>query len=416
MKGAYLGYLVCLRCGVEVPETQAFGVCRRCDAENVPANVLPAYDLDRVRGWQPDNAAPGLFRYRALLPVAGRTAFVSIGEGRTPLVRQKRIGAQVGVEELYFKNESSNPTWSYKDRLAAVAVTKAKEMDSDTLIVATTGNHGAAVAAYAAAANLRCVVLTEEAVPSSMKVLMQSYGARVVALRRGPERWKLMEEAVRGWTPMSNYNDPPAGSNPFGVDGYKTIAYEVAEDLGEAPDVVVVPASYGDGLTGILRGFEDLATLGRTSKVPRMVAAEPFGTYANTLEKGLEVPERVADRPTVAFSTAAPVGTYQALYSLRRSGGTAVAVPTDEEIVNSMLCAARLEGLFLEASTAVAIPVVAALAERGEIAADHRVVVIATSTGLKDVGAAAGALGHVPVIEADLETLENTLTMLARGA
>lgn len=175
MTGAYLGYLVCLRCGLEVPETQAFSVCGRCDAENVPANALPAYDLDRVRGWQPDNAAPGLFRYRALLPIAGRTASVSIGEGRTSLVRQKRIGAQVGVEELYFKNESSNQTWSYKDRLAAVAGTKAKEMGSDTLIVSTTGNHGAAVAAYAAAANLRCVVLTEEAVPLSMKVLIQSY-------------------------------------------------------------------------------------------------------------------------------------------------------------------------------------------------------------------------------------------------
>ena len=122
--------------------------------------------------------------------------YFSLGEGATPLIHLGKIGEEIGLDQLYVKDETQNPTWSYKDRLAAVAVNHAWGSGAETVVVATTGNHGAAVAAYAAAAGLRCVALTLESVPSTMKVLMQIYGAHVVALSSGPERWELLRKAV----------------------------------------------------------------------------------------------------------------------------------------------------------------------------------------------------------------------------
>jgi threonine synthase len=423
--GAYVERLGCLRCAREVGEDEAFGGCAVCAGAGVPANVLPLYDFARlaVPGGAPsgkkagalpeDPAQPGLFRYRSLLPLRPDTIPVSLGEGRTPLVAAARLGEALGAPGLLVKDETRNPTWSYKDRLAAVAVTGAVEAGRDTVVVATTGNHGAAVAAYAAAAGLRCVALTLASVPLTMKVLMQVYGAEVVALRSGPERWALMAEAVKrwGWVPVSGYQAPPIGSNPFGVDGYKTIAYELYQQLGRAPDVVVVPTAYGDGLAGIERGFQDLLALGLVAAAPRMVAAEPYGPYRSALTSGAELagPVPVPREPSAAFSTATPVGTYQGLLALRRSGGSAVAIGDDATILGAQALAARTQGLYLEAATAVGVAAIADLARRGELRPSETVVLIGTSTGLKDVGATAARLPQVPVIDASLAELERAL-------
>lgn len=411
MSSAYLGYLSCPRCGARADEADAFTRCRSCADDGVAVNPLPAYDQDRVAAATPQDDQPGIFRHRSLLPLHNATPAVSLQEGRTPLIPIERLGAQLGAPRLWIKDESRNPTWSYKDRLAAVAVTKAREVGTDTVVVSSTGNHGAAVAAYAAAAGLRCVALTVATVPLTMKVLMQAYGASVAACRTGPERWTVMAEAVeqRGWMPMSGFHDPPSGSNPFGVDGYKTIAYELAEQLPAIPDVVVVPAAYGDGLAGILRGFEDLVLQGRASQVPRLVAAEPLGPYADALERGLETSGRVPGGPSVAFSTATPIGTYQGLHALRRSGGTAVPVPDDDEVLDAQSLAARTEGLYLEAASALALAVVRRLVVDGAVGREERVVVIGTSTGLKDIGATATRLPAVPVIDPTLDALDEAL-------
>jgi threonine synthase len=409
----YLGYLHCVRCGAEVAADAGYGGCPDCVAAGVPANALPAYALSTM---DVDPGQPGIFRYRALLPLDAGTPVVSLGEGGTPLLRTRNLGALLGVERLYVKDETRNPTWSYKDRLAAVAVSRAAADGADTVVVATTGNHGAAVAAYAAAAGLRCVVLTLESVPQTMKTLMQVYGAEVVALRTGPQRWQLMAEAVRdrGWVPMSGFRNPPVGSNPFGVDGYKTIAYELAEQLGTAPDVVVVPTAYADGLAGIGRGFADLRALGVIERLPRLVAAEPFGPYSDALGRDADVAGPVPAGPSAAFSIASPVGTYQGLAALRASGGEAVAVPDDAEILSHQALAGRAEGLYLEAASALAVAAVGRLAAAGRIGAHETVVVIGTSSGLKDVGATAAGLPAVPVIEPDLTALDAALGAVRR--
>ncbi|MFQ5948110.1 MAG: pyridoxal-phosphate dependent enzyme [Acidimicrobiia bacterium] len=407
---AYTGRLECPRCMTSLEESEAFGGCPVCAADGVPTNVHPVYDLDSI-SWEPETSAPGLFRFRALLPLAPEARPVSLGEGNTPLVSLRHLGEALGLHRLYLKDETQNPTWSYKDRLAAVAVTRAVHDGAEAVVVATTGNHGAAAAAYAASAGMRCVVLTMASVPLTMKVLMQAYGARVVALRSGPERWQLMSRLVseRGWVPLSGFADPPLGSNPFGIDGYKTIAYEISEELGQVPNFIVMPTAYGDGVTGITRGFQDMKILGLVASVPRMVIAEPLGPYTASLESGSEAPARVSLRPSIAFSIASPVATFQGLHAVRSTGGTAVVVSDDEEILSGQLELARREGLYVEASAAISLPVLARLVDDQVIRPEDVVVIIGTSSGLKDVGATAAGLPVVPVIEPDLQSLDDAL-------
>lgn len=409
--GPYLGRTECLGCGREYAEHDALAPCPSCAAEGRHVNALPVYELGRLgSAWSADRTQPGIFAFRDLLPLGADVVPVSLGEGSTPLVPLRRLAERHGIGELWLKDESRNPTWSYKDRLAAVGVTKAVEWAADTVVVSSTGNHGAAVAAYAAAAGLRCVVLTVASVPETMKVLMQSYGARVVALERPTDRWVLMRQAVAefGWVPLSGFVDPPAGSNPFALDGYKTMAYEIVEDLGSAPDVVVTPVAYGDGILGLLRGFADLLALGRIDAMPRLVAAEVFGPYGAALGSGAET-ARVASGPSVAFSIATPVSSIQGAHAITASGGSAVAVSDDGEIMRAQAELAASAGVFLEASAVLPIAALGRLRERGLVGPGDRVVCIGTSSGLKDVGAAAGRLPAVPVIEPSMTALVASL-------
>src|SRR5438105_3750199 len=238
----------------------------------------------------------------------------ALAEGATPWIHLDRLGQRLGLPRLYAKDESQNPTWSYKDRLCSVAVTHAVETGARVITISSTGNHGASTAAYAARAGIPCVIFTLASVPETMKTLMQAYGAAVVACPTSESRWELMRQGIErfGWYPTGGFVVPPIGSNPYGVDGYKTIAYEVAEDLDwTAPDVVVVPSAYSDGLFGIWKGWTELQTLGLVKHAPRMIAAEPFGPLAHALERGLQAPEPVeAPAPSVAFSTASRYGTW----------------------------------------------------------------------------------------------------------
>ena len=384
-------------------------MCVPCQTSGHHVNPFPVYD------WSGVDPAPlpgrrGVFAWQHLLPLADEVVPVTLGEGETPAVRLSRVPQIEGIGEVWVKDESRNPTWSYKDRLIAVGVTKAREAGATTVAVASTGNHGAAAAAYAARAGMECVVLTLASVPSTMKTLMQSYGARVVALASPPDRWALLRQGVeqRGWTPLSGFMDPPAGSNPFGVEGYKSIAYEIVRDLGNVPTAVVAPVAYGDGLAGIMRGFEDLRILGRTSRVPRLIAAEPVGPYTKALADGFVPGSRLAPRSSVAFSITTPVATFQGYDALARTGGCAVTA-TDTAIMDAQLALAGGEGLFLEASSVITLTVLPELVKRGELGPEDTVVLIGTSTGLKDVGATTALLPPVPEIGPTMAELDAAL-------
>lgn len=403
----YTGVLRCGVTGTELPESAAYRPSAPAAEQGVHVFASPVYDLTGLDEL-PVGDRPGLFRYADMLPVDPDGPLISLGEGGTPLVPVPRLAGSLGLGDLRIKDESRNPTWSYKDRLAAVAITKAVQQGLDTVVVASTGNHGAATAAYAARAGLRCVVLTVASVPQTMKTLMQSYGADVVAFDDPRDRWTVMRAGVeeRGWVPVSGYVSPPSGSNPFGVDGYKTIAFELFEQLGgQVPEVVVAPVAYGDGAAGMARGFADLVTLGLADRVPRMIAAEPFGPHEAALRDGFVPGAAVETGPTVAFSIGSAMATWQGWDVLHRTGGAA-ATATDDQVMTAQARLAATEGLYLEASSVMTVAVLPELIARGEIGAEDRVVLLGTSTGLKDVGATAARLAPVPVIEPTLAAFD----------
>jgi threonine synthase len=400
--------LECLRCHTRLEEPGgAFSGCARCRQDGVAVNFSVRLDLGPLAGLRPE-ALPttprGLWRYRAVLPVAAEHA-VSLGEGATPLVPLTRLGRRLGLRRLFAKDESRNPTWSYKDRLCAVAVSHAVATGARVITISSTGNHGASTAAYAARAGRPCVIFTLASVPETMKTLMQAYGAAVVACPTAESRWRLMREAVErlGWYPTSGFVIPPIGSNPYGIEGYKTIAWEIAEDLGwAAPGVVMVPSAYSDGLYGIWKGWKELQALGLVKDVPRMIAAEPFGPLAHALERGLEAPEVVPGGASVAFSIASRYGTWQGLAALRESGGAGVRA-TDEGIAEAQRALGREEGLFVEPSSATALTAVMQLAARKALDPEQPVVVVLTSGGLKDPAASRTWLPPVPDAPEDLD-------------
>lgn len=405
--------LECLRCRRLYTEPRLFAGCPRCQAAGVAVNLAVRYDLEPLSGAEPGwiPAAPrGLWRFQALLPVRA-AAPPTLGEGGTPLVPLERLGRRLGLPRLYAKDESRNPTWSYKDRLCAVAVAHAVAAGARVLTIASTGNHGAATAAYAARAGLPCVVFTLASVPDTMKTLMQAYGAAVVACPTPEARWALMREAVErlGWYPTGGFVLPPVGSNPWGIEGYKTIAWEVCESLDwQAPDLVVVPSAYGDGLWGIWKGLVEAHALGWIASRPRMVAAEPYGPLAHALARGLEAPEPVADTGSVAFSIATRYGTYQGLAALRGSAGLAQQV-TDEGVLEAQRALAGEEGLFVEPASAAALTAVLQLKAQGALDPAQTIVLVLTSGGLKDPGATRAWLRPVPPSGDDLPALLRVL-------
>ena len=401
--------LTCLRCHAVFEEGYRFTGCPACRAQGAAVNLSVKLDLSPLQGITPERfpiTPRGLWRFSALLPVVASQP-VSLGEGATPLIHLERLGRRLGLPRLYAKDESQNPTWSYKDRLCSVAVTHAVETGARVITIASTGNHGASTAAYAARAGLPCVIFTLASVPDTMKTLMQAYGAAVVACPTPESRWALMRQGVErfGWYPTGGFVLPPIGSNPYGIEGYKTIAYEVAEELDwTAPDVVVVPSAYSDGLFGIWRGWTELHALGLVKTLPRMIAAEPFGPLAHALERNLDVPERVQSNSSVAFSIASPYGTYQGLTALKDSHGAGVRI-TDEGIFEAQRALAREEGIFAEPSSIAALSAVMQLASQRTLDPEQTIVVVITSTGLKDPGASRAWLPPVPATPEDFDGL-----------
>ncbi|OGL02632.1 MAG: hypothetical protein A3E31_17995 [Candidatus Rokubacteria bacterium RIFCSPHIGHO2_12_FULL_73_22] len=405
--------LECPRCGALYEDGRLFTGCPRCRAEHVPVNLAVKVDVARLAHLATEGfpATPrGLWRFRALLPVAGERP-VTLGEGATPLIHLERVGRRLGLPRLYAKDESQNPTWSYKDRLCAVAVTHAVETGARVVTIASTGNHGASTAAYAARAGLPCVIFTLASVPATMKTLMQAYGAAVVACPTPEARWALMRQGIErlGWYPTGGFQAPPVGSNPYGIEGYKTLACEIAEDLGwRAPDLVVVPSAYSDGLWGIWKGMRELRALGLVADVPRMVAAEPYGPLAAALERALETPAPVRGEGSIAFSIATRYGTWQGLAALRESRGLGVQV-TDEGIFEAQRALAREEGVFVEPSSAAALTAVMQLVARKAVDPEQTIVLVLTSSGLKDPGASRAWLPEVPAAGDDFDALLGVL-------
>jgi threonine synthase len=396
--------LQCVRCGARYPANHFAEDCPACRPV-ARSNLIVVYDeaLRTPRAKPAVDAGRGLWRYGDLLPVSEAEG-ISLGEGGSPLHQLDRAAGSLGLVNLFGKDETRNPTWSFKDRLACLAVSSAKQMGAKTIVSSSSGNAGAAVAAYAAKAGLDCVIFTFKGTTGAMLTQMRAYGATVIACENKADRWTLMEHAVRnyGWFPTSPFFGPVVGSNPFGIEGYKTLAYEVVEQLDwRVPDCCVVPVCYGDALLGMWRGFEDMMAFGWTDRMPRMVAAEVHGSLGAALADGSDTPPDVrSNSQTVAVSIAATRGTYQALNILRRSGGTAVTVG-NEDMMRWQSQLASGDGLYVEPASAAGLAAIEQLVQSGRIGAGETVVSLLTASGLKDPGTTAALQDDMLAVPAD---------------
>lgn len=392
--------------------------CRECGREYAAAPVYTcewcfgplevAYDYDAIRASvSREKIASGpstLWRYSDLLPVASETA-VDLGTGFTPLVKADRLAAELGLGEVWVKNDTRNPTNSFKDRVVSVALSKALEFGFKVAACASTGNLANSVAAHAAHAGLRSYVFIPSNLEQGKVVTTAVYGGNVVAITGNYDDVNRLCAELAGVYEWAFVN---VNMRPYYAEGSKTLAFETAEQLGwQAPDHVVVPVASGSLLTKIRKGFDELHTVGLLDVEPgvRVSGAQALGC-SPVAQAFLENSDTI--RPvkpeTIAKSLAIgnPADGYFALDVVRSTGGGMAAV-TDDEIVEGMRLLARTEGIFAETAGGVTIATLQKLAADGVIRADERVVVYVTGHGLKTLEAVSPTCGPSATIAPTLD-------------
>jgi threonine synthase len=342
-------------------------------------------------------------RYRDHLPVGPATPEIDLQEGSTPLVPSRNIGRALGLQNLYFKYEGLNPTGSFKDRGMVVAVAKALEAGSRVLMCASTGNTSASMAAYAARAGVRAIVV----VPSgeiAMNKLSQAlmYGAKVIALKG---TFDTALETVRDLT--SRYNVALMNSvNPNRLEGQKTAAFEIVDVLGDAPDYLILPVGNAGNITAYWKGFREYHAAGRATRLPRMVGAQAEGAAPIVNGHPVAQPKTVAS----AIRIGNPAS-WEGATSARDESGGMIAAVTDTEILSAQVQLASSEGLFAEPASAAPLALLFRLAREGKIAKDAITVVVLTGSGLKDPDAALKNVEPPIELDGDARTLAKVLKL-----
>ncbi len=382
---SYASGLNCTNCGKAFDIREVNSFCPECQAP-----LFTTYDLPRLRAELPPaaiSARPrGMWRWHELLPVLSAEHAVSLGEGDCALLALPRLGSELGLERLYVKDESSNPSGSFKARGLAAAVSKAKELDIRRVIIPTAGNAGGAMAAYAARAGMEALIYMPKDTPVANIEESRMCGAEVVlvdGLISDAARLAGVKARAEGWFDLSTFKEP------YRVEGKKIMGYELAEAFGwELPEVIVYPTGGGTGLVGMWKAFAELETLGwlKQTRRPRMVAVQAAGCApvvrafeagaqacefwqgAHTLASGLRVPKSFADRAI--------------LEDLYASQGTALAV-SDEEILAAQRQLGRQEGIFAAPEGAATLAGLRLLVQRGWIRPEERVVLFNTGAGIK---------------------------------
>jgi threonine synthase len=324
-----------------------------------------------------------LARYRAFLPLDGPVPRLTLGEGFTPLVAAPRLGARIGLPGLHLKLEGLNPTGSFKDRGMVLAVWKAVETGARAIVCASTGNTSASAAAYGAAAGLDvAVVLPKGAIATGKLLQALVAGARVVAVDG------TFDDALAVVRALSDGPSSPAvpvnSINPFRIEGQKTAAFEVCDDLGRAPDYLAIPVGNAGNITAYWRGFGDYADAGLIPTRPTMLGFQAAGAAPIVRGSPVPHPETVA----TAIRIGNPASWASAVAARDESGGRIEAV-TDDEILAAYRSLAELEGVFCEPASAASVAGVTALAASGAIELEATVVCVLTGSGLKDPDTAA---------------------------
>ncbi len=383
--------LKCRQCGREYPPTKTY-VCEECFGPLEVTYNFNSIELDRKSFHNRPNT---VWRYFELLPVQDKTKIVDLGAGYTILHKCNRLAKALGLKTLYAKDDSVNPTYSFKDRPATVAASKAVEFNSKAFGAASTGNLAAAVAAHAAKAGLPCYVFIPADIEPNKIVQASIYGAKIVAVKGtydDANRLAAQAAEIYDWA-FANIN-----VRPYYVEGSKTLAFEVCEQLRwENPDHVVVPMGSGALLCAIQRGFNQFKKLNliEDTKI-RVSGAQPSGCapVVNAFKSNSTDVTPIEYPDTIAKSLAVgdPGDGVHAVETIRQSGGTAESA-TDAEVVDAIKLLAKTEGIFTEPAGGVTIAVLKKLVESGDISPDEKVVCYVTGNGLK---ATEAVLPHIP--------------------
>jgi threonine synthase len=385
MTVSFLAHLECSGCGNEYSHAEIHTFCPNCQSP-----LLSLYDLDKVRQRvdreEISHRKRGMWRWSELLPVLNAENQIFLGEGDTPLLLLPRLQGELGLSHLYVKDESSNPTGSFKARGLAAAVSKAKELGVEKVIIPTAGNAGGAMAAYAARAGLKAHIFMPKDTPYANIEESRMAGAEVVLVDGLiSDAAGLAGEKARaeGWFDVSTFKEP------YRVEGKKVMGYELAEAFDwELPEVIIYPTGGGTGLVGMWKAFEELEKLGWLENVkrPRMVSVQAdgcapvvkafeakasfcdFWTNASTLASGLRVPKSFAD--------------HLILKDIYESNGIAIAV-SDEAILEAQKFLARMEGIFAAPEGAATLAALKELIQQKWVQPDERIVLFNTGSGLK---------------------------------
>jgi threonine synthase len=359
-----------------------------------------------------------IWRWFDFFPVEDRSSIVSLGEGGTPLLHARRLGARLDIPNLYLKNDTVLPTGSLKDRSNSVGVSKAKELGFMTTTVMSTGNAAASVAAYSAAAGLKSVVMVPAGTAPSKIIQARAYGATVVVIEGSfdDDVAQVYKAAVKefGWYDCLS-------SNPYRDEGKKSYAYELVDQLEkQIPDWVIHPTAGGTGIYAMWKGFKEFFSLGWINRMPRLAASQSAAAapIVAAFEKKLSHVEPVVAGETVAESIQVgnPVSLgWRALAALRESGGSAVAV-SDEEILEAQHLTGALAGIFAEPAAAASVAAAKQMRERNIIGQDELVVCNLTGHGLKQPEAIRLSEEELRPIQPTLAALRERVRTATRGS
>jgi threonine synthase len=380
----FLTHLRCSACGLKHDWSRLQNLCSACQKP-----LVAEYDFDAI-GKSLDRLSltsreKSLWRFREMLPLPSTVEPVSLGEGGTPLLRAARLGEKIGASNLWIKDESQNPTQSFKARGMAVAVSMAKYLGASKLAAPSAGNAGGALAAYAARAGLEAHIFMPRDTPRANIIECEQFGAEVTLLDGlitdcGAEIARRKD--AEGWFDMSTLKEP------YRVEGKKTLGYELAEQFDwKLPDVILYPTGGGTGLIGMWKAFEEMEALGWIdSKRPRMFSVQASGCapIVRAFEAGDSAAAEFPNAQTIASGLRVPkaVGDFLMLRILRSSHGGAIAI-ADEEMVRVTRDVGASEGVFVAPEGGACFAALRALLSAGTVSPNDSIVIFNTGSGIK---------------------------------
>lgn len=388
--------LKCVICNKEYPADSVAYVCPDHGDEGI-LDVRYDYELIKRRLSREQLCASSdfsIWRYRPMLPIRPESAVPPLSVGWTPLYHTPRLAAELGLKQLWIKDEGRQPTASFKDRASAIAVVKARETGARVITTASTGNAAAALSGLCASVGQANVIFVPESAPQAKIAQLLAFGATVLLVKGSyDDAFELCLQAAKeyGW-----YNRN-TGYNPYMSEGKKTASYEICEQLGwQAPDAIFV--SVGDGciIGGLHKGLKDLLALGWIERMPRLIGVQAEGSnfLTEAWERGEDVLTKApikADTVADSISAGLPRDRIKALAAVKETAGTYLTV-SDGEILAAIPTLARGCGVFAEPAAAAAYAGLAKAVTLGMVKAEERVVVLSTGSGLKDVASAMKAV------------------------